>query len=458
VRRILDRHEIDPTAPVGVPRVIRTGRSELLGVSTPTQIAKDVDQPAELASALADIDVQSTMCVPLIARKRTIGAILFISAESGRHYTEDDLGLAEEIAARAALALDNSRLYSEAEERAEAARALATIADGVFLVDEDGIIRIWNAAAEAITGLAAEDVRGRPASEVLPDWERLAALVPVRPPRQRPEAPQTIPLTVSGRELWLSISGVGSSEGAVYAFRDVTEERRLEQLKSAFVATVSHELRTPLAAVYGAALTLAGRDLSGQVEIRQALIEQIAEQAARLAAIVEDILLTGELDAGGLRLERAEVDPVALARAAVRAARARVGRGARIDLVAPDRVGSIDADAGRLRQILDNLIENAIKYSPDGRRTEVRIDGNERSVSISVADEGIGIPPEEHHRIFEKFYRLDPEQAHGVGGSGLGLYVCRELVERMDGRISVESSPGRGSTFRVELPRRSHGA
>jgi PAS domain S-box-containing protein len=453
IAAILAGHPIDPKAQVGVPQVIRTGRSELLVESTPVQLAQDVDRPEELASTLAAIDVRSTMCVPLIARKRTVGAILFVSAESGRRYTADDLEVAEELAARAALALDNSRLYRETEERAEAARALATIADGVFLVDEHGVIRIWNTAAEVITGLPAAAVRGRPAAEVLPEWERISELVPVSPPRGRPAAPQTIPLTVSGRELWLSTSGVGSSEGAVYAFRDVTEERRLERLKSDFVATVSHELRTPLAAVYGAALTLAGRDLVGHDDVQRALVAQIAEQSARLAAIVEDILLTGELEAGRLRLEPAEVDPLELARAAVETARARFGANAELELVAAEDVGSINADAGRLRQVLDNLIENAIKYSPGDARTEVRVEADELSVSIVVADEGIGIPPEEHERIFQKFYRLDPAQADGVGGSGLGLYVCRELVERMDGRVLVESAPGRGSTFRVELPR-----
>src|SRR5919204_5039978 len=332
IRAILDRHALDPDAPVGVPQVIRTGCSELVAESTPTRLTQDVEQPDELVEALADIDVRSTMCVPLVARTRTVGAILFVSAESGRRYTEDDFALAEEIAAHAALALDNSRLYREAEERAEAARALETIADGVFLVDEGGVIRIWNTAAEVITGLPARGVRGRPAGEVLPEWDRIVQLVPVRPLGQRPPVPQTIPVAVSGRELWLSIAGVGSSEGAVYAFRDVTEERRLEQLKSDFVATVSHELRTPLAAVYGAALTLAERDLSGREDVRDALVAQIAEQAARLAAIVEDILLTGELDAGGLRLEPAEVDPVRLAPAAVEAARAPPGHSPRVEL------------------------------------------------------------------------------------------------------------------------------
>ena len=453
VAAVLAAHPIDPEASVGVPQVIRTGRSELHADATPAQLASDVEEPEVLTSTLAAINVCSTMCVPLVARKHTIGAILFVSAESCRRYTENDLELAEELGARAALALDNSRLYREVEERAEAARALATIADGVFLVDEDGVIRIWNTAAEVITGLPRAAVRGRPAAEVLPEWERIAALVPMRPPRERPAAPQTIPLTVSGRELWLSISAVGSSEGAVYAFRDVTEERRLERLKSDFVATVSHELRTPLAAVYGAALTLIGRDLSGRDEIQRALVAQIAEQSARLAAIVEDILLTGELEAGRLRLEPAEVDPLELARIAVEAARARIGKDEAVELVASEDVGSVNADAGRLRQVLDNLIENAIKYSPGDGRTEVRVEADEWTVSIAVADEGIGIPPEEHERIFQKFYRLDPAQADGVGGSGLGLYVCRELVERMEGRVLVDSVPGRGSTFTVELPR-----
>ena len=454
VKVILAAHALDPDAPVGVPHVIRTGRSELRPIATPAELTEDVEQPEELAAALAQIEVRSTMCVPLTARKRTLGAILFVAAESRRRYTEEDLRLAEEFATRAALALDNSRLYQEAEERAEAARALATIADGVFLVDGDGVIRIWNAAAEAITGLSAADVRGRPAHKVLPEWERIAALVPVGAPGQLPpSARQTIPLAVSGRELWLSISGVGSSEGAVYAFRDVTEERRLDRLKSEFVATVSHELRTPLAAVYGAALTLAQRDLSGREDVRNELVAQIVEQAVRLAAIVEDILLTGELEAGRLRLEPAEVDPVELARAAIDAARPSLSDGATLDLIASDGVGPIETDAGRLRQVLDNLIENAIKYSPSGPRAEVRLDADQGLVRFSVVDQGVGIPPDELDRIFEKFYRLDPRQSHGVGGTGLGLYVCRELVERMDGSISVESTPGRGSIFTVELPR-----
>jgi signal transduction histidine kinase len=448
VRAILAGHELKPDAPTGVPSVIRTGASELESDATPVSLASDVDQPEELARALAEVEVHSTMCVPLIARGRTLGALLFVSAESGRRFVAADLQVAEELAARAALAVDNSHLYREAEERAEAARALAAVADGVFLVDRNGTIRIWNPAAETITGLKTTEARGARASDVFPGWNQLTSAFPVGTP------PQTVPFTLGARELWLSISGVETAEGTVYAFRDVTGDQRLDRLKSDFVATVSHELRTPLAAVYGAAVTLADRDLSARPELQRALITQIVEQTERLTTIVSDILLASELEAGRFRLTPGEIDPVAVASAAVEAARLRLPEGAEIELDAPADAGSVETDAGRLRQVLDNLIVNAIKYAPDGGRTTVRVEPSDHSIRFAIADTGVGIPAAELERIFEKFYRLDPEQTRGVAGTGLGLYVCKELVERMNGRISVESTVGHGSTFTVELPRR----
>jgi PAS domain S-box-containing protein len=446
IRSVLEAHPILPEARVGVPAVIRTGRSELEAEASPISTASDVEAPAELANALGEIVVHSTMCVPLIARRRTIGAILFVSAESRRVFTEADLRLAEELAARAAVAVDNSRLFNEAEQRAEAAEALDSIADGVFLVDAGGTVRLWNAAAETITGIAAVDIRGRPASTVFDGWDEIAALAGA--------TPHTVPATIQGRELWLSISGVPSSDGTAYAFRDVTADRQLDRLKSDFVATVSHELRTPLAAVYGAAVTLAERDFTGREDLRRVLVTQIAEQAARLSAIVDDILFVGRLESGGLRLEPAAVDAVAVARAAVEAAQLRAGESADVELRTASASSTIETDAGRLRQVLDNLLDNAIKYSPDDVAIELRVDEDDRWMRFAVADRGVGIPAGELTRIFEKFYRLDPHHTRGVNGTGLGLYVCRELVERMDGRISVSSVPGRGSTFLVELPRR----
>ena len=446
VRAILEAHPILPDAPVGIPQVIRTGRSELTVAASPLSTAADVDAPQELAAALGEVEVHSTMCVPLIARRHTLGAILFVSAESRRVFTDEDLRLAEELAARAAIAVDNSRLFHEAEQRAEAAEAIDSIADGVFLVDAAATIRIWNAAAESITGIRASEARGRTAGDVFGGWEEIAAAAAA--------SPRTMPVTIDGRELWLSISGVPSSEGTAYAFRDVTADRQLDRLKSDFVATVSHELRTPLAAVYGAAVTLAERDFEGREQLRRDLVTQIADQAGRLSAIVDDILFVGRLEAGGLRLDPATVDAAEIARSAVDAARLRAGESADVELRAGPDVGTIEADAGRLRQVLDNLLDNAVKYSPGGGRVELSVDADERWTRFAVSDHGVGIPAGEHTRIFEKFYRLDPHQTRGVNGTGLGLYVCRELVERMDGRITVMSAPGRGSTFVVELPRR----
>jgi signal transduction histidine kinase len=445
VRAILESHPILPDAPVGVPEVIRSGRSELQAEASPVSTAGDVSEPETLADALEEIQVNSTMCVPLTARRRTIGAILFVSAESQRVFTEDDLRLAEELAARAAVAVDNSRLFNEVEQRAEAVEALDSIADGVFLVDAGGRIRLWNAAAESITGIAGADARGRPVGDVFAGWEQIAAASSV--------TPKTVPVTVDERELWLSISGVASSDGVAYAFRDVTADRQLDRMKSDFVATVSHELRTPLAAVYGAALTLAQRDFTDREDLRRLLVSQIAEQAERLSSIVDDILFVGRLESGGLRLEPEIVDVVDVARAAVDGARSRV-EGVLVELNAGADVPPIETDGGRLRQVLDNLLDNAIKYSPDGGAIVVRVDADARWARFAVADNGVGIANAELERIFEKFYRVDPQQTRGVNGTGLGLYVCRELVERMEGRISVSSTPGLGSTFVVELPRR----
>jgi len=445
IRGILEAHPIRPDAQVGVPAVVRTGRSELNAIASPMSTAADVEAPEQLAGALEEIEVHSTMCVPLIARRRTLGAILFVSAESHRVFTESDLQLAEDLAARAAVAVDNSRLFNEAEQRAEASEALDSIADGVFLVDARGTIRLWNAAAETITGLAATEVRGRPATSVFDGWEQIAAVAGA--------TARTFPVTIEGRELWLSVSGVPSSDGTAYAFRDVTADRQLDRLKSDFVATVSHELRTPLAAVYGAAVTLAERDFTDREDLRHELVVQIADQAARLSAIVDDILFVGQLESGGLRLEPAVIDATEVARAAVAAASARAAS-AVVELSAAKNVPPIETDGGRLRQVLDNLLDNAIKYSLEGSPIVLRVDADARWTRFAVADNGVGIPAAEIPRIFEKFYRVDPHQTGGINGTGLGLYVCRELVERMDGRITVSSTPGRGSTFVVELPRR----
>jgi PAS domain S-box-containing protein len=354
-------------------------------------------------------------------------------------------------------AIDVRRLDRQVEEQKLAlerhARVLEHVGDGVFVVDEHGVVRLWNQAAEGMTGLGADDVVGRPASEVIPGWETITTLVPVESAAPAGASrSETLPVEVDGREVWLCFSAVQFSDGVVYAFRDLTAERVVDALKDEFVATMSHEVRTPLAAIYGASMTLARTDLELEPEKRRSLLEVISTESDRLARIVNEILLANHIDSGRLRLATEPVHPGEIARAVADSARSYAPESVRIEVSASPDLPTLPADPDRLGQVLANLVENAIKYSPDGGTVELGIEGLADRVRFAVRDEGLGIPAGEHERIFTKFYRLDPNLTRGVGGTGLGLYICRELVRRMDGRIWAVSRPGGGSTFFLDLP------
>jgi two-component system, OmpR family, phosphate regulon sensor histidine kinase PhoR len=345
--------------------------------------------------------------------------------------------------------LGRSRLARQ--QRDQAARVLSHLGEGVFLVDSSGVIRLWNAAAETITGLTAREVCGQQAEVALPGWRSLVGRVPTSEAEEM-YRPETIPLELQGRELWLSIAGVQFGDGTVYAFRDATSEHRLEAIRAEFVATVSHELRTPLAALHGAALTLTTRGEELPEETRGMLLAMIGKQSKRLASLVEDILLAGQLDSGSLRVEHEPFNAAAVARAAVDEARQRAATRAMLRISAAEDLPRVLGDEGRTHQVLANLIDNAVKYSPAGSRVDVDVQRENGSVRFSVRDRGPGIPRGEQEHVFEKFYRLDPNHHYGVGGSGLGLYICRQLVSSMHGRIWVESAPRHGSIFSFELP------
>jgi signal transduction histidine kinase len=306
----------------------------------------------------------------------------------------------------------------------------------VLLVDRGGRVRLWNAAAERITGLAEADVVGHRLPDVVPGWNT-----------------GTVPLELDDRELWLDVSAVAIEDGTVYAFRDLTHERALETMRQDIVATVSHELRTPLAAIYGASLTLRRDDVELEEQLRMKLLEVIAEESGKLSEIVNDLLLASQLDSGKLKANVEACDPREIAKLEVDAAKTHLPDNVELALSAPADLPQVAADAGQLRQVLSNLIDNAIKYSPAGGRVAVDLESRDHFVRFSVRDGGLGIPREEQTRIFDKFYRLDPDMTHGIGGTGLGLYICRELVRRVDGRIWVESDGRTGSTFVVEIPR-----
>ncbi|HEV2713364.1 MAG TPA: PAS domain S-box protein [Gaiellaceae bacterium] len=401
---------------------------------------------------LGGIEVRSALCVPLRARKRSLGALTLARTESQDVYGADDLALAEDLAARIAVAIDRGHLYREVEQRADAARVLQHVADGVLLLDRNGIVRLWNPAAEAITSIRAEDVVGHPAGEVIPGWRDSADSVPVSETPDPGHAEVVIPIETEIGERWISISGVEFFGGTVYAFRDLTEIRHIEELKADFIATASHELRTPLAAVYGAAQTLLRHDFALDEGGRDRFVSLIAEESDRLGRIVNEILLANQLEAGRLDLGIEPFDPVEIVERVVEATRAYAPPEIAFEVRTEGELPRVAGDRDKVRQVLVNLIENAIKYSPDGGRIELGVEAVDSDVRFSVKDEGLGIPPEEQARVFEKFYRLDPQMTRGVGGTGLGLYICHELVSRMGGRIWVEANEDRGSTFFFELP------
>ncbi len=430
--------------------VIRTGKSQLVGELTDEMLRTDAVDELHY-DLIRELGLESFVCVPLAVQDRVLGAITLATAESGRRYDETDLLFAEELGRRAATAIENARLYQQADERAQASRVLQSVADGVVLVDREGIVRLWNPAAARITGFEIEDVIGRPIAEVVPGWEQLTLRIPVTEDPGTGRA-ETTPVELGGRELWISGSGVELDEGVVYAFRDLTEERALEQMRSDFVATVSHELRTPLAAIYGAALTIRRPDLELDDELHDHLLQVIAHESDRLASIVEDLLLASHLDSGKLQLAMADCDPADLVTGVVQAAKIHVPENVQLVVDLEPALPRVRADASQLRQVIGNLVDNAVKYSPDGGEVRVAAAANGGSVRFSVSDTGLGIPLGEQRRIFEKFYRLDPNMTRGIGGTGLGLYISSELVRRFDGRIWVDSREGEGSTFHVELP------
>jgi two-component system, chemotaxis family, sensor kinase Cph1 len=405
------------------------------------------------------LPVRSYLAVSVLnASGEVVGGLFFGHEEPGA-FTEDDERMALGIATHAGLAIEKARLLqaertarAEAEARATAAAALEFVGDGVVTVDDHGVVRLWNRAAEMISGLRAEAVLGRAIGEAVPGWERIALDVPIGEQDGTP-TPATLPLdTLDGREVWLSVYGVAFSGGTVYAFRDVTGQRTLDSMRSDVIATVSHELRTPIAAVYGAAQTLRRRDVGA--ETSRALLDIIDGESVRLVSLVDEILMTSQIDSGKVVMSQSEVDPRAVAQAAVSSAVA-AGQESSIRIEAAEGMAPVSADPEKLRQVLANLIENALKYgvNPTTPTILVRVGEVRDSVRFEVIDGGPGIPRHEQGRVFEKFYRLDPHMQQGVRGTGLGLYICRELVSRMQGRIGIDSGEGRGSTFWVELPR-----
>jgi signal transduction histidine kinase len=332
----------------------------------------------------------------------------------------------------------------QAEQGANAARALAHVSDAVLLVDDAGSIRSWNAAAERLFGNATRDAVGRRADTVVPGYERML------------EAARSddsfVPVTIDNAERWLAPTLSRFEGGSVLTVRDATAGYLLERARSDFVATASHELRTPLTSIYGGIRTLNARGDQLDSAQRQRLLHLIEQESAQLAHIVDQLLISTRLDRHELRLNETDCDLQSLCAAVVDAARVRAPDTVTLTLEAPQILRPLRCDESLLRQVLVNLIENAMKYSAGDGETTVRLSEEAGQARIEVEDRGPGIAPAERERIFDKFYRLDAAMSSGVGGSGLGLYISRAIVTEMGGTLTLRSAVGAGSTFIVTLP------
>jgi two-component system phosphate regulon sensor histidine kinase PhoR len=356
------------------------------------------------------------------------------------------------LAGNTSAALSNAELYQRvALEKERSFAILANIADGIVAVDREGHVVLWNRAAEEITGVPQDEALGHPPAEVLGRELESGG--------ETPSGDRLVPIVRSGQEAWLSVTEAvmrdpaGLVAGRIFAFRDISGERMVEQMKSDFVSTVSHELRTPLTSIYGFAETLLRQDVLFGEEERQTFLRYIASESERLTRIVDALLNVARLDTGDLQVVLAPTDVGALVAEAVAAAQETAPDEHSFVVDVPDAGLAAAADPEKLRQILAVLLDNAVRYSPAGGTVTVSARRNADKVELEVADEGIGIPAAEQERIFRKFYRAEASTRDGgAGGTGLGLFIAQGLVQAMGGRIAVASVEGEGSTFSFELP------
>ena len=393
--------------------------------------------------------------VPLAGPDRSPRGVLSVYGEHPRVWREEEIDALHALAASTSAALANAELYQRvALERERSVAILANIADGIVAVDREGTVVLWNAAAEKITGVPAADALGRSPFEVL---QRNLESEPGTPAAER-----LVPIKRAREEVWLSVSEAvmrdptGAVAGRIFAFRDISADRLVEQMKSDFVSTVSHELRTPLTSIYGFAETLLRQDVLFGEEERTTFLGYIASESQRLTQIVDALLNVARLDTGDLQVRIATTDVRELVGEAVSQAGGGGGGGANghsfvVEL--PEEPVAAKADPEKLLQVFAILLDNAVRYSPAGGTVRVGAERKSDIVELVVSDEGFGIPLSDQEQIFRKFYRgTDAEARVGAGGTGLGLFIARGLVTAMGGKISVSSREGEGSTFAIELP------
>ena len=407
--------------------------------------------------------MRSFVGVPIQVKGTPVGAIYVAEKSTAPEFTVEDERLIGLFAVLTGIFLENAELYAEqARERMTLAAIQQSMAEGLLVVDHNGRILYLNEAAakplgldtQSFIGESLEDsIRGR--ASATPDPSGIEDLLDaVRHPSDDLLMIDVAAMDSPGRVFTATVFSIPTPTDRLTGvlLRDVTEERGVARRRDALIAVASHELRTPLTSIVGFAELLLNDD-DRPVAVRRAWLNYIHQGGQRLATIIEDLLDVSRIQTGRMTVALDHVSVRAAIDEAIRDLGQRTDRHRFVVSVA-EPASVVVADRAKVVQVLVNLVGNAVKYSPAGGTVTVSANRGPQGdhITISVSDDGIGIGPADRTRLFETFERIQTPETAGIGGTGLGLYISKNLVELMDGTLSLESELGRGSTFSFTLP------
>lgn len=411
--------------------------------------------------------MRSCLVIPLLARQRAIGALYLGDNRANITFGEPERQLGLSFAYFAATAIENAQLYQEAWEKSSELEAVVVgIGDGVLVTDPHLCLLLMNPVAMRIFGVP-HVATGAPLSSLMPDSPLLSVIEETLSSTQQPIVRELELVTArDGRAhtyqaLASPMSGIeGARHGVVTVLRDITARVELERMKTNFLSVVSHELKTPLHSIKGfVEIILLGK--TGPVnELQRDFLGTVKEQTNQLQRLINDLLEFSRMEAGQikLRMEPITVGDLVADVATKLGPQAANGKVSIMNQVAAN-FATIEADPMRIEQVVTNLVDNAIKFTPSGGVINVNGREDAEMVELRISDSGIGIPLEEQQRIFDRFYQVDGGSNRLYKGTGLGLSICKHIVEHHGGRIWVESpgADGQGATFCFRLPRRQAG-
>ncbi|MDQ3008734.1 MAG: PAS domain S-box protein [bacterium] len=442
--------------PNGVAEVLRTGESQYVKFISEELIDASAKNKKE-AALLKKLQLTSIMIVPLMSDTKPVGVLTFVSAESKRQYTQSDLMMAEQIAVRASLAIQNAQLYKSVQDNERKFKAfIDSNIVGVFTADSEGTITECNDGFLKITGYSREELETTKLNreQLSPPEYKVADKKAAKELRKKGSSTprEKEYLKRDGSQVPVIVGSImvdRSTNENISIVLDITERKRLEQRKDEFIGIASHELKTPLTSI------------KGYVQILERIIEEMGNDKAikivsktnvyidRLNSLITDLLDVSKIQAGKLQFTMREFDVYDLIVEGIDGIQPTTNK----HIITCDEClhVSIKGDKNRLEQVFMNLISNAIKYSPNADKIIVTVNRKGGSVIVSITDFGVGISKRSQHKLFQRFYRVE-KTASKFSGLGIGLYISSEIIQRHGGKIWLESEEGKGSTFYFSLP------